>query len=132
LGYLGLAQPAAALPYFERELALRSRNYASKEGNVIGARLQIARTRCLMGDIDNAVREWNSAIEDYASSTALSRADEAAHAAYFAACLLDAGRADSARAVMVRHGKRIPTGPAGSKRDRAEVAAVWKRLEGQR
>jgi hypothetical protein len=58
----------------------------------------------------------------------LSYADEAVHAAHFAGCLLDAGRADVARVVMERHGKTesktlTPT------RDEADVAAVWRRLQ---
>ncbi len=128
MGYLKSGQPAAALPYFERELAVRSKNYPPTERNVIAARLQIARTHCLVGDIDRAIREWNEAIAGYAASVGLSYADEAVHAAHFAGCLLDAGRADVARVVMERHGK-TESKTLTSTRDEADVAAVWRRLQ---
>ena len=129
--YLQLARPAEALPYFERELAVRSKNYAPTEQNVIGSRLQIARTHCLMGDVDNAAREWAEAIDDYAASASPSHAGEAVHAARFAACLLDAGRVESARAVMERYGKVDPKRRDMAERDRAEVSVVWQRLGSQ-
>ena len=45
-----------------------------------------------MGDIDVATREFNAAIVDYVASVGPLHPYEALYAAYFATCLLDAGR----------------------------------------
>jgi eukaryotic-like serine/threonine-protein kinase len=127
-GYVKLGEPAKALPYYERELAIRSKTFAASDPNVIHSRLQIAKTRCLTGDADRATRDWDDAIDDYVRSVGPSHPWEAVYAAYFATCLLDAGRTESARSIMERHGKLDPPRKDMTAEDRADVAAVWARL----
>jgi serine/threonine-protein kinase len=103
--YIQLGKPADALPYYEREQAERSKHYPPHDPNVAHARLQIANTRCLLGDFENATREWDSAIADFVAAIGPSHSPEADYAARFAACLRDGGRVESARSIIERHGK---------------------------
>ena len=125
---LKLGRPAEALPFYERELALRSGTFAPTDQNLIHSRLQIAKTRCLMGDIDVASREFDAAIVDYVASMGPLHPYEAVYAAYFARCLLDAGHIESARSVLEAHARLDPPRKNMTEQDRADVAAVWQRL----
>jgi hypothetical protein len=126
--YVHLGEPGNALAFYERELHLRSKSYAQTDPNVIHSRLQIAKMRCLTGDIDRATRDWDDAIDDYVASVGPLHPWEAVYAAYFANCLLDAGHKESARSIMERHGKLNPPRKDMTTEDRADVDAVWARL----
>ena len=123
-----LGRPAEALPLYERELAIRSANFAPSYSNVIHARLQIAKTRCLTGDIDTALGEFESAIVDYATTMGPQHPYEALYATYFATCLLDAGRVGAARNVLEGHARLDPPRVGMTDKDRADVQKVWDRL----
>jgi len=125
---LKLGKPAEALPYYERELAARLKNFAPTNQNVIHSRLQIAKTRCLAGDPETATQDWNEAIEDYVASVGPLHPWEAVYAAYFATCLLDANRVESARSIMQSHGKLDPPRRDMTEEDRLDVQKVWDRL----
>jgi hypothetical protein len=125
---LKLRRPGEALHFYELELAQRSKNFAPGNQNVIHSRLQIAKTRCLVGDIDRAIREFDAAIIDYVASVGPQHPWEAVYAAYFATCLLDARKVEPARSVMQRHGMLDPPRKNMTEEDRADVEAVWKRL----
>jgi eukaryotic-like serine/threonine-protein kinase len=125
---LKLQRPDQALPFYERELVQRLRSYAPTNQNVIHSRLQIAKTRCLLGDIDQAYTEFSAAIIDYVASVGPLHPYEAVYAAYFATCLLDAGRIVPARMVMENHGRLDPARPDITDEDRADVQKVWDRL----
>jgi tetratricopeptide (TPR) repeat protein len=126
--FLKLGKPAEALPYYELELAARLKNFAPTNQNVVHARLQIAKTRCLAGDPDIATQEWTEAIEDYVASVGPLHPWEAVYAAYFSACLLDANRVESARSIMQSHGKLDPPRRNMTEEDRLDVQKVWDRL----
>jgi len=126
--YMKLGQPAKALPYYERERAARSKNYPPNDRNVAHARLQIATTRCLLGDADWATREWDDAMDDFVAAVGPLHPWEAFYAARLATCLLDSGRIESARSIMEKHGKLDPPRKDMSESDRKVVAAVWERL----
>jgi len=128
MNYLKLNQPAKALPYYERNYAILSSEFAPSNRDVIHSRIQIAKTRCMLGDIERATGDWNQAIDDYVASAGPSHAWEAVYAAYFATCLLDAGHADSARKTMERHGTLDPPRKDLIEEDRALIAGVWQRL----
>jgi len=102
--YIQLGRPAAALPYYECEQAERLKSFPPHDMNVAHARLQIANTRCLLGEFDQAIREWNESIGDVAAAGS-SHPPEAAYAARFAACLRAGGRSKSAYSIMERYGK---------------------------
>jgi eukaryotic-like serine/threonine-protein kinase len=123
-----LGRPADALPVYQQEYQLRSRTFAPNYSNLIHSRLQIAKTRCLAGDISTALGEFDAAIVDYAASVGPLHPYEAVYAAYFSTCLLDAGRVESARSVMERHGKLDPPRKNITDEDRADVQKVWDRL----
>jgi tetratricopeptide (TPR) repeat protein len=125
---LKLGKPAEALPFYERELAARLRNFAPTHQNVIHARLQIAKTRCLAGDPEQATQEWSEAMQDYVASVGPLHPWEAVYAAYFATCLLDADRVESARSIMQSHGTLDPPRRNMTPEDRADVQKVWDRL----
>jgi tetratricopeptide (TPR) repeat protein len=125
-----LGKPGDALPFFVQELAARSRNFAPDNPSVIHARVQIAKTRCLTGDLDRAVREFDAAIIDYVASVGPAHPTEAVYAAQFARCLLDAGHPETARPVMERHGKLEPPRKDMTREDRAGIEEVWGRLAG--
>lgn len=129
--YLKLGQPANALPFYEREFAVRSKKFAPSNRDVIHSRVQIAKTRCMFGEIDKATHDWDEAIDDYISSAGPLHAWEAVYAAYFATCLLDAGRVESARSTMERHGKLDPPRQDMTEENRAYILAVWQRLSRQ-
>ena len=84
--------------------------------------------RCLTGDIDRADKEFRAAIVDFVTAVGPLHPDEAIHAAYFANCLLQAGRIDVARSIMEAHGKLDPPRKDIAEEDRADIAAVWERL----
>jgi len=126
--YMKLGQPAKALPYYERERVARSKNYPPNDRNVAHARLQIATTRCLLGDFDWATREWDDAMDDFVAAVGPLHPWEAFYAARLATCLLDGGRIESARSIMEKHGKLDPPRKDMSEADRKVVAAVWERL----
>jgi eukaryotic-like serine/threonine-protein kinase len=121
-------RPGEALPWYERELAVRSKSFAPGNQNVIHSRLQIAKTRCLAGDIARATQEWDEAIDDYVVSVGPLHPWEAVYAAYFATCLLDANRVESARSIMLRHGSLDPPRKNITDEDRDDVQKVWDRL----
>jgi hypothetical protein len=123
-----LGRPAEALPLYQPELAIRSNTFAPSYSRVIHARLQIAETRCLLGQIDVALSEFNAAIVDYVASLGPQHPYEALHAARFARCLLDAGRSESARQVLSSHARLEPPRKGMTEADRTDVAAVWQRL----
>ena len=125
---VSLGRAGEALSIYQREFEIRSNTYAPNYSNVIHSRLQIAKTRCLTGDIDKALAEFNAAIIDYAASVGPDHPYEAVYAAYFATCLLDSGRIDSAQAVMLSHGKLDPPRKNITDEDRADVQKVWDRL----
>ena len=125
---LRLGRPADALTFYEHELAERSKSFAPTSQNVIHSRLQIAKTRCLTGEIARATGEFNTSIVDYVASVGPLHPYEAVYAAYFATCLLDAGRVDLARSVMDRHGRLDPPRKDMTAEDRDDVQAVWTRL----
>ena len=116
------------MPYYEKELAARQKNFAPGNQNVIHSRLQIAKTRCLVGDYERATREWDDAIVDYVASVGPQHPWEAVYAAYFATCLLDGNRVESARSIMQRHGTLDPPRRNITDEDRADVQKVWDRL----
>jgi len=128
MALLRLGRPAEALPLYERELAIRSHTFAPTYSRVIHARLQIAETRCLLGEIDAALSAFNAAIVDYVASLGPHHPYEAVHAARFARCLLDAGRAETARRILESHAQLDPPRKGMTEADRADVAAVWQRL----
>ena len=123
-----MGRPAEALPFYERELAARLKNFAPMNQNVIHSRLQIAKTRCMAGDPEKATLDWNDAIDDYVVSVGPLHPWEAVYAAYFATCLLDANRVESARSIMDRHGKLEPPRKNMTDEDRLDVQKVWDRL----
>jgi tetratricopeptide (TPR) repeat protein len=125
---LHLGKPVEALPYYERELAARLKNFGPTNQNVVHSRLQIAKTRCLAGDPETATQEWSEAIEDYVASVGPLHPWEAVYAAYFATCLLDANRVESARSIMQSHGKLDPPRRNMTEEDRLDVQKVWDRL----
>ena len=126
--FLKLGQPANALPYYEREFALRSKEFAPSNREVLHSRIQIAKTRCMLGEIDRATRDWDEAMDAYVASAGPLRAWEAVYAAYFATCLLDAGRVESARSTMERHGKLDPPRMDMTEENRTYISGVWERL----
>lgn len=121
-------RPQEALPLYQREYEIRARAYAPNYSNLIHSRLQIAKTRCLTGEVDTAVTEFDAAIVDYVASVGPLHPYEAVYAAYFSTCLLDAGRIDAARSVMEHHGKLDPPRKDITDDDRADVEKVWDRL----
>jgi hypothetical protein len=123
-----LGRPKDALPLYQREYEIRSRAYAPNYSNLIHSRLQIAKTRCLTGDIGTAIAEFDAAILDYVASIGPLHPYEALYAAYFSTCLLDAGRVDDARSVMERHGRLDPPRKNITDEDRSDVEKVWDRL----
>jgi serine/threonine-protein kinase len=125
---LKLGRSADALPLFERELAIRSKRFAPTFINVIHARLKIAEARCHAGSVSNALTDFGSAITDYVAQVGPQHPYEAVYAAYFARCLLDAGRAKEARMVLEQHARLDPARQNMSARDRADVEAQWQRL----
>ena len=125
---LKMGRPADALQFYERELAVRLQHFAPMNQNVIHSRLQIAKTRCMAGDPEKATLDWNDAIDDYVVSVGPLHPWEAVYAAYFATCLLDANRVESARSIMDRHGKLEPPRKNMTDEDRLDVQKVWDRL----
>ena len=125
---LKLGRSGEALPLFEKELAIRSQRYAPTFVNVIHARLKIAEARCRTGATPAALNEFEPALADYVSQAGPRHPYEAVYAAYFAQCLLDAGRSKEARAVLEKHARLEPPRPNMSEADRADVRAVWQRL----
>jgi eukaryotic-like serine/threonine-protein kinase len=123
-----LGRPAEALPLYERELAIRSHTFAPSYSRVIHARLQIAETHCLLGQIDAALGEFDKAIVDYAATLGPQHPYEAQHAARFARCLLGAGRNDTARTILENHARLDPPRKGLSDADRADIEAVWQQL----
>jgi len=128
--YLKLGQPADALLFYERGYAALSKSFAPTSRSVIHSRILIARTHCALGEIDTAAEAWNKAMDDYVASAGPGHGWEALYAAYFATCLLDAGRIESARSIMAVHGKIDPPPKDLSDADREVVSAVWQRMSG--
>ncbi len=125
---LKLGRPAEALQFYERELAVRSRDFAPANQTVIHSRLQVAITRCMTGNVDEAIDEFDTAIDDYVRSAGPQHPWEPGYAASFATCLLDAHRIESARSIMDKHGRLDPAREGMTEQQRAAALAVWKRL----
>ena len=66
--------------------------------------------------------------EDYVASVGPLHPWEAVYAAYFATCLLDANRVESARSIMQSHGRLEPPRHDMTEEDRRDVQNVWDRL----